>query len=238
MEVVEALVRLARAVKNQPVQKDQVEQLQKSVSEKLVGANARNILAVCDQIVVAGFSSTSDSIEPDGKGGIVWAPERSQIFCDCLFRLVEVLEKNTSPEAKDTCRKIIGRAMNLATLVSFCRQFKVVQPLPNLLSFEGRNETAHVLEPKMPELTKSILALLNQAKELEKQGRYNEVEATRKIADRLNKLYSKMEKNVLPWLERKEPSTITLGMAMSSEEEGGLVIEVVKEVLRKTSRKK
>ena len=38
-----------------------------------------------------------------------------------------------------------------------------------------------------------------------------------------------MEKNVLPWLERKERSTITLGMACGVEEkEGGSAVEAPK----------
>lgn len=210
-EVVMALLSLARAVKHSPADKAKIAAAQKAVADKIRGAKKRDVLNICDAIVTAGFSSESDSMEPDGMGGSKWAPEQSQIYCDCMFRLVEVMK---GTELNEVCGRVMGLAMNLATMTSFCRQLKLTEPMPNLLSFEGRNKAARILRPKMPELTKSILALNHQAKELEGQSRYEEAEAARKVATRLNGLYGRMEKSVLPGLERQDPQAMNLGKVL------------------------
>jgi len=238
-EVLVALLDLARMVKSQPNEKAKIEAMQKSVSEKLKGAGPKDVMHVCDEITIAGFSSKSDSMEPDGMGGSVWSPEQSRIYCDCFFRLVNILEKSGLAKERDLCRKVLGNGMNLSILVSFCRWLKLTEPLPNLLSFEGRNEAAQMLRPKMRELTEYILSLNGQAKELGRQNRYDEAKKARENAERLNGVYGKMDKFVLPWLERKERSTVTLGMSLSpKEEDGGGVSEALKEAIGEATEKK
>lgn len=210
-KVVMALVNLARMVKSQPAEKSKIEAAQKGVVEDLKGANRRDIFHLFDEVVRAGFSSDSEAMEPNGKGGMVWNPELSQIYCDAMFRLIEVLEKSQLAEAKEICRMLVWRAVSYATITFFCRQLKVDQPLPNLLSFEGRNKAAEILRPMMSSLTEDILSLLNQAKELSKTARYDEAKGARERAEKLNQLYSKMDKTVLPQLEKVDPQKLTLG---------------------------
>ena len=177
------------------------------ISDKLRLATKRHIIWLCDAIVVAGFSSTSDSMEPDGEGGLKWDPERSQIHCDCIFRLVEVM-KGTKLR-NEIYGKVMSLAIHLSTITAFCRHLKLTQPMPNLLIYEGRNEAAHILRPKMPELIKKIQNLLDQAKELEGLSQYKEAAASKKFATKLTVIYSKMEKIVLPGLEKQNPITLT-----------------------------
>ena len=178
------------------------------ISDKLRLAQKRQIIWLCDAIVIAGFSSTSDSMEPDEKGGLKWDPERSQIYCDCIFRLIDITKGNKLLTGK-SYRKVMGLAIHLSTITTFCRHLKLTQPMPNLLTYEGRNEAAHILRPKMPELIKKIQNLLDQARELEELGQYKEAVASKKFATRLTVIYSKMEKIVLPGLEKQNPIALT-----------------------------
>ena len=217
-KVVQSLVSLARLVKGQPTEKAKIEAAQKGIIEDIKGASRRDILNLFDEIVMAGFSSYSEAIEPDGKGGRKWNAEQSQIYCDAMFRLIEVLEKSQLAEAKDICRGIVWRAVSYATITFYCRQLKVSQPLPNLLSFEGRNEAAEILRPMMSCLTEDILSLLNQAKELSKTGRHDEAIGARDRAEKLNQLYGKMDKTVLPQLSKPDPQKLTLGKVLDVKE--------------------
>lgn len=235
-EVIRTLLDLARLFKKEPANKAKIGQAQMAVYKQLEGSVPKDLMRLLDEIIKTGFYS-SEVMEPDGKGGSVWAHERSWAYCDCLFRLTEIVKKSgfSTKKKEWLCGTMIVNGMNLSTLVSFCREFGISQPLPDLLSFEGRNGIAQMLGPKMPELTRKILGLVNQAKELERQGKHKEATETKEKAERLNTLYGKMEKHVLPWLERKERSTITLGMAC--EEEENSVTRIVKDVLDETSRK-
>ena len=239
MEVLNALLGLARLAKAKPDDKANIEKATRAVAELLKGTRPKDVLNVYDEIVLQGFSSSSDTMDPDGKGGIVWAPERSRIYCDCFFKLADALKYTVMAPDRDLCGKIVGWGMNISTMVSFCRWLKLTQPLPNLLSFEGRNEAAKLLKPRMPELTEYILSLINQAKELEKQNRYDEAQKARDNAKRLNEVYGKMEQRVFPWLEKvekkkeeKKEGNPTLGQTLgvnSSNELARVLREVIKE---------
>lgn len=231
--VVTALLKLARLVKSQPNEKANIEAAQKAVLESLKGAGKKEVIRVLDEVVRSGFSSDSEAMEPDGMGGTVWAPEQSQIYVDCLYRLMEVLEKSPVAELKNSCRDISWRAGLYASIVFFCRQLKVKQPLPNLLSFTGRNEAAEILKPMMPQLTEDILSLLNQAKELSKTNRHEEAKKARERAEKLNQLYSRMVKNVLPQLEKQDPQALTLGKTLNVSSEN-IVVTVVHDVLKES----
>lgn len=233
--VVVALLKLARLVKNQPNEKANIEAAQKAVLESLKGAGRKEVLRVLDEVVRQGFSSDSEAMEPDGMGGTVWAPEQSQIFVDCLYRLMEVLEKSPVAELKGACRDISWRAGLYASIVFFCRQLKVKQPLPNLLSFEGRNKAADILEPLMPQLTEDVLSLLNQAKELSKTERHEEAKKARDRAEKLNQLYSRMVKNVLPQLKKQDPQALTLGKTLGTKESSSeTVATIVNDILKES----
>ncbi len=240
LEVVGALLGLARMVKAKPDDKAKIEKETRAVAELLKGARPRDILRVCDEIENQGFSSSSDTMDPDGKGGTVWAPERSRIYCDCFFILADALKYTVLAPEKDLLKRVVGRGMNISVLISFCRWLKLTAPLPNLLSYEGRNETAKLMRPKMSELTEYILSLNNQAKELEKQNRYEDSQKARETSRRLNELYGKMEHHVLPWLERIEKkvpdeNSLTLGKVLGVEGSDAMA-KMLKDVLKETSK--
>ena len=243
-EVVAALLSLARLAKTKPDSKAEIEKATRSIAEKLKSARPRDILNICDEITFQGFSSSSDSMDPDGKGGFVWAPERSRAYCDCFFKLADALKYTVLAPERDLLRRVVGQGMNVSVLTSFSRWLKITTPLPNLLSFEGRNETAKLLKPKMPELTEYILSLNNQAKELDGQNRYDDAKMARENSKKLNELFGKMEKNVFPWLERVEKKKLekvdenkmTLGKALGIEESQLLVIDVIKGAMKEASK--
>jgi hypothetical protein len=241
-EIVNALLGLARLVKTNQNEKAKIEKETRRIAELLKGAGPRDILNILDEIVFQGFSSSSDTMEPDGKGGVTWAPERSRIYCDCFFRVADVLKYTVLAPEKDLFGKITGRGMNISVLISFCRWLNVATPLPNLLSFEGRNKTAKLLRPKMPELTEYILSLNNQAKELDRQNRYEEAQKARDNAKKVNEVYGKMEQYVLPWLEKEEKKkpaekdSLILGKVLETKGSTESVAKLIKDVLRETSK--
>ncbi|MHB9019280.1 MAG: hypothetical protein ACYC3G_00165 [Minisyncoccota bacterium] len=235
LQAVAALLNLARLVKNQPNEKAKIEAAQKGVMESFRGAGRKDVLHVLDEVVRAAFSSDSEAMEPDGMGGTVWNPGQSQIYVDCLYRLMEVLEKSPVAELKGACRDISWRAGLYASIVFFCRQLKITQPLPNLLSFEGRNKAAEILKPMMPHLTEDVLSLLNQAKELSKTNRHEEAKKARERAEKLNQLYSRMVKNVLPQLEKQDPQALTLGKTLDTKENSSeTVVKILHDVLKES----
>ena len=235
LQAVAALLNLARLVRNQPNEKAKIEAAQKEVAEIFRGAGRKDVFHVLDEVVRAAFSSDSEAMEPDGMGGTVWNPGQSWILVDCLYRLMEVLEKSPAAELKGSCRDISWRAGLYASILFFCRQLKITQPLPNLLNYKGRNETAEILKPMMPQLTEDILSLLNQAKELSRAGRYDEAKAARDRAEKLNQLYSRMVKNVLPNLEKQDPQKLTLGKTLDAKEDSSeTVVNILRDVLKES----
>lgn len=238
VSIATALVSLARLVKGQPNEKAKIEAAQKGIAEDIKGAGRRNLLDINDELVMMGFSSKSEAMEPDGKGGMVWNPELTQVYVDAQFRFLEVLGKSQVPQSKEVCREILWRAVSYANIVFFCRQLKVKEPLPNLLSFEGRNKAALILRPMMAQLTEDILSLLNQAKELSKTGRHDEAKGARDRAEKLNQLYGRMDKTTLPQLEKQDPQALTLGKTLDKEGSPETVATIIHAAMKESGMKK
>lgn len=202
-KLVNRLLKLTTLITSQPTEIIRIESAKKSILESLNKAFPQDIFNIFTELIDTGFSSTSKLMERDETGGIKWAPEKSQKYCECMFCLGDILFMSGSTQNIDISRRIIWRATNLSALTQFCIQLKIDKPFQDLLTFEGRNKAAQVIRPRMEALTKDILSLSQRAKKLNKQGLYEEAAQIRKQAARLNQLYPRIIKEVLPWLEKK-----------------------------------